>query len=129
MRAALTSRRSSRTTVERREPGARRKRVPLGARRESANRGFAHANNARCSQPTRLRPLPNPDTEILEGTFEGLVRARPRPGVGLVGVRQVTPEGNPPHIRRFPTPRGIAEAFCFAKAPSRGADRANARST
>ena len=55
------------------------------------NRGFAHANN-RGYMTTNARYVLflNPDTEILQGTFGELVRALDeRPGVGLVGVRQV----------------------------------------
>ena len=46
----------------------------------------------------------NPDTEILSGTLEDLVRAMDdRPRVGLAGVRQVTADGALyPTIGRFP---------------------------
>ena len=79
------------------------------------NRGFAHANNRglmTCN--ARYVLFLNPDTEILEGTFEELVRALDeRPGVGLVGVRQVTADGELfPTIRRFPNAlRAFGEAF------------------
>jgi GT2 family glycosyltransferase len=69
------------------------------------NRGFAHANNR------ALRTVDadwvlflNPDTEVLRGTLADLVeRVDSDPTVGLVGVRQVTPDGRlSPTIRRFP---------------------------
>jgi N-acetylglucosaminyl-diphospho-decaprenol L-rhamnosyltransferase len=69
------------------------------------NRGFAHANNR------ALRTVDadwvlflNPDTEVLRGTLADLVeRLDSDPTVGLVGVRQVTPDGRlSPTIRRFP---------------------------
>jgi N-acetylglucosaminyl-diphospho-decaprenol L-rhamnosyltransferase len=69
------------------------------------NLGFAHANN--CA----LRTVDadwvvflNPDTEFLDGTLADLVeRLDSDPTVGLVGVRQVTPDGRlSPTIRRFP---------------------------
>src|SRR5687767_8204548 len=55
------------------------------------NRGFAHANNrAALTTDSRYVLFLNPDTEILEGTFDELVNAlEARTGVGLVGVRQV----------------------------------------
>jgi GT2 family glycosyltransferase len=70
-----------------------------------SNRGFAHANNQglmTCN--ARYALFLNPDTEVLEGTFEGLVRALDaRPEVGLAGVRQLTADGElHPTIRRFP---------------------------
>jgi GT2 family glycosyltransferase len=69
------------------------------------NRGFAHANN--CGLQTtsaRYALFLNPDTEILDGTLEELVRALDeRPDVGAVGVRQVTADGTLfPTVRRFP---------------------------
>jgi GT2 family glycosyltransferase len=69
------------------------------------NLGFAYANN--CA----LRTVDadwvlflNPDTEVLHGTLADLVeRLDSDPTVGLVGVRQVTPDGRlSPTIRRFP---------------------------
>ena len=70
------------------------------------NRGFAQANN--CALRTldaRWVLFLNPDTEILDGTLAGLVDGLgARPTVGLVGVRQVTPDGQLyPTIRRFST--------------------------
>lgn len=78
------------------------------------NRGFAHANNrGLMSCNARYALFLNPDTEILEGTFEQLVRALDeRPEVGLMGVRQVTADGELfPTIRRFPNAlRAMGEA-------------------
>ena len=79
------------------------------------NRGFAHANNrGLMSCNARYALFLNPDTEILDGTFEQLVRSLDeRPEVGLVGVRQVTADGELfPTIRRFPNAlRALGEAF------------------
>jgi N-acetylglucosaminyl-diphospho-decaprenol L-rhamnosyltransferase len=79
------------------------------------NRGFAHANNrGYMTCDARYVLFLNPDTEVLEGTFEELVRALDeRSGVGLIGVRQVTGERVlSPTIRRFPNfIRALAEAF------------------
>jgi N-acetylglucosaminyl-diphospho-decaprenol L-rhamnosyltransferase len=69
------------------------------------NRGFSHANNqAAMATDAGYVLFLNPDTEIVEGTFGELVRALDaRPEVGLVGVKQVTAEGELwPTIRRFP---------------------------
>ena len=73
---------------------------------QCVNRGFAQANN--CALRTldaRWVLFLNPDTEILHGTLAGLVeKMRARPTVGVVGVRQVTPDGQLyPTIRRFST--------------------------
>lgn len=80
-----------------------------------ANRGFAHANN-RGLQTTDARYVLflNPDTEVLDGTFEELVEALDRrPSVGLAGVKQVTPDGELfPTVRRFPNAvRALGEAL------------------
>jgi N-acetylglucosaminyl-diphospho-decaprenol L-rhamnosyltransferase len=79
------------------------------------NRGFAHANNrGLMSCNARYALFLNPDTEILDGTFEQLVRSLDeRPEVGLVGVRQVTADGELfPTIRRFPNAlRALGEAL------------------
>lgn len=79
---------------------------PLARVVQSVNRGFAQANN--CALRTldaRWILFLNPDTEILEGTLAGLVdRLAARPAVGVVGVRQVLPDGRlDPTIRRFST--------------------------
>lgn len=79
------------------------------------NRGFAHANNrGLMTCDARYALFLNPDTEILDGTFEQLVGAvDERPEVGLVGVRQVTADGELfPTIRRFPNAlRALGEAL------------------
>jgi GT2 family glycosyltransferase len=77
---------------------------PLAQVVRCENRGFAQANN--CALRTvdaRWILFLNPDTEILAGTLAALVDGlRARPTVGLVGVRQVTPNGQLyPTIRRF----------------------------
>jgi N-acetylglucosaminyl-diphospho-decaprenol L-rhamnosyltransferase len=83
------------------------------------NRGFAHANNrGYLTCDARYALFLNPDTEILEGTFEELVRMLDaRPDVGLAGVKQRTGDGNLyPTIRRFPTAlRTFGEAFCAGR--------------
>jgi N-acetylglucosaminyl-diphospho-decaprenol L-rhamnosyltransferase len=69
------------------------------------NRGFAFANNrALRTVDTDWVLFLNPDTEILEGSFADLIdRLGPRSTVGLVGVRQVTADGQLfPTIRHFP---------------------------
>jgi GT2 family glycosyltransferase len=79
------------------------------------NRGFAHANNrGLMSSNARYALFLNPDTEILEGSFEQLVDTLDaRPEIGLVGVRQVTADGELfPTIRRFPNAlRALGEAL------------------
>jgi N-acetylglucosaminyl-diphospho-decaprenol L-rhamnosyltransferase len=81
----------------------------------SANHGFGHANNrALMTCNARYVLFLNPDTEVLEGTFEELVRLMDdRPTVGLVGCRQVTPEGRlDTTIRYFPNAmRALGEAL------------------
>ena len=69
------------------------------------NRGFAYGNNQGLLEADAPFVLfLNADTEILEGTLAGLLQElRARPSVGLVGCRQLTPEGDVyPTIRRFP---------------------------
>ena len=64
----------------------------------------------------------NPDTEIVEGTFERLVDAMDaRPNVGLIGVRQVDGEGRlDTTIRRFPNAvRALGEALSAERLPGR----------
>jgi GT2 family glycosyltransferase len=103
----------TRELVEREFPGAR---VVT-----CENRGFAHANN-RGFMATQARYVLflNPDTEILEGTFDELVSAMDaRPTVGLVGVKQVTADGELfPTIRRFPNAlRALGEALGSERLP------------
>jgi GT2 family glycosyltransferase len=79
------------------------------------NRGFAHANNRGVlTTDARYVLFLNPDTEIVEGTFEMLVNALDdRPTVGLAGVNQLDASGALfPTIRRFPSVlRTIGEAL------------------
>jgi N-acetylglucosaminyl-diphospho-decaprenol L-rhamnosyltransferase len=81
----------------------------------SQNRGFSHANNrGLMTSDARYVLFLNPDTEILEGTFADVVRALDeRPSIGLVGVRQVTADGELfPTIRRSPNAlRALGEAL------------------
>ena len=89
----------------------------------SQNRGFSHANNRGwLTCDARYALFLNPDTEILEGTFEGLVAAMDaRPTVGLAGVKQVTADGAlSPTIRRFPNAlRMLGEAVGSERLPFR----------
>lgn len=87
------------------------------------NRGFAFANNRglmTCN--ARYVLFLNPDTEILRGSLGDLVRAMDaRLNVGLIGVRQVNPEGHLDRtIRRFPNAlRALGEAFSADHLPRR----------
>jgi len=87
----------------------------------SPNRGFAYANNRGIEQvDARYVLLLNPDTEILEGTFDEIVRLLDeRPDVGAVGVRQVDAAGElAPTIHRFPSPmRALGDAFSSERWP------------
>jgi N-acetylglucosaminyl-diphospho-decaprenol L-rhamnosyltransferase len=87
------------------------------------NRGFAYANNrALRTVDAEWVLLLNPDTEILEGSFADLIEGLDsRPEVGLVGVRQVTSDGELfPTIRRFPNAiRSLFEAFGSERFPFR----------
>jgi GT2 family glycosyltransferase len=90
-----------------------------------ANRGFAHANN-RALQTCDARHVLflNPDTEVVAGTLAELVRRLDgRPGVGLVGVRQISPDGTlHPTMRRFPSLlRALGDAFGLERLPLRPA--------
>ncbi len=90
----------------------------------SANHGFSHANNrgaATCD--ARYTLFLNPDTEIVEGDFGELVAAMDaRPEVGLIGVKQLTGDGELwPTVRYFPSvSRAVGEAFASEKWPWRG---------
>jgi N-acetylglucosaminyl-diphospho-decaprenol L-rhamnosyltransferase len=87
----------TRELVEREFPGAR---VVT-----CANYGFGHANNrAALTTNARYVLFLNPDTEIREGSFEELVdRMDASPRLGLVGVKQITADGQLfPTVRRFP---------------------------
>ena len=71
---------------------------------QCVNRGFGHANN-RCYMATDApyALFLNPDTEVLDGTFADLVsEMNRRPDLGVIGVKQLTPDGQLyPTIRRF----------------------------
>lgn len=88
-----------------------------------ANRGFAYANN--CALRTVDADwvlMLNPDTEILNGSFGDLIsRLNSRPRVGLVGVPQLTGDGELfPTIRRFPNAiRSLFEALGSERLPFR----------
>jgi len=88
-----------------------------------ANHGFSHANNrALMSTDARWVLFINPDTEVVEGTFAEVVRqADGRPDVGLIGVRQLTPDGELyPTIRYFPNAlREFGEALGAERWPRR----------
>lgn len=81
----------------------------------SLNGGFGYANNRGWeSANARYALFLNPDTEIIDGTFGELIEALDeRPDVGLVGVRQVTGDGDLyPSMRRFPNAaRSLCEAL------------------
>jgi GT2 family glycosyltransferase len=87
----------------------------------SPNHGFAHANNrALTTCDARYVVFLNPDTEILDGTFAGLVGMMDeRPTVGLAGVRQLNPEGGlDATIRRSPNAlRALGEALGAERLP------------
>jgi N-acetylglucosaminyl-diphospho-decaprenol L-rhamnosyltransferase len=87
------------------------------------NRGFAYGNNQGLrTVDADWALLLNPDTEILDGTFEELLdRLDSRPTVGLVGVRQLTSDGKVfPTIRRFPNAiRSLFEALGSERFPFR----------
>jgi GT2 family glycosyltransferase len=87
------------------------------------NRGFAYANNrALRTVEAEWVLLINPDTEILEGSFADLIdRLESRPSVGLVGVPQLTSNGEMfPTIRRFPNAiRSLFEAIGSERFPFR----------
>ena len=84
---------------------------------ECDNHGFGHANNrALATCDARYVLFLNPDTEILEGTLETLVEFLDQnTELGLVGVRQVTPDGSVyPTIRRFPNAgRAFADSMAL----------------
>ena len=87
------------------------------------NRGFAHANNrGLATVRARYVLFLNPDTEIVSGSFAELVKAMDmRSTVGLIGCRQLTPDGELyPTIRRFPTAgRMLWEALGSERYPIR----------
>ena len=81
----------------------------------SRNRGFAHGNNRGMETTTaRYVLFLNPDTQVVDGRFGDLVATLDaRRDVGLIGVKQLTPDGELfPTIRRFPTaPRALGDAL------------------
>lgn len=91
----------------------------------SPNRGFAYGNNRGLEHASaRYILLLNPDTEILDGTFQELIATLDaRPEIGLVGVRQIDSDGALlPTIRRFPSvARALGEALLSERWPIRPA--------
>ena len=89
----------------------------------SRNHGFPHANNrALMTCNARYVLFLNPDTEVLEGSFEELVRAMDdRPTLGLAGGRQLDGDGRlDPTIRRFPNAlRAMGDALSAERLPLR----------
>lgn len=89
----------------------------------SINHGFSHANNrGLMTVDARYVLFLNPDTEIVDGTFADLVRAMDeRPGVGLIGCRQITGQGTlDTTIRNFPNAlRALGDAFSAERIPNR----------
>ncbi len=88
---------------------------------DSPNRGFGHGNN-RGLETTDARYVLflNPDTEIHKGTFGALVAMLDEhPDVGLIGVRQLTPDLELfPTVRRFPNAgRALGEALASERWP------------
>jgi GT2 family glycosyltransferase len=89
----------------------------------SANHGFGYGNNSGLiTCDARYVLFLNPDTEILEGSFEDLVRLMDsNPTIGLAGCRQITGEGRlDTTIRYFPNAlRAIGEALAADRLPGR----------
>lgn len=85
------------------------------------NHGFGHANNrATMESDARWVLFLNPDTETVDGTYEDLVRlGDQRPEIGLIGVRQIHPNGVPhPSIHHFPNAlRALGEAVGSDRLP------------
>ena len=84
---------------------------PAGTCRHLRNHGFGHANNRGAVDDERpLRPLPQSRHRDPRGIIRGARGAHgPSPRLGLVGVKQITPDGRVfPTIRRFPN---AARAF------------------
>ncbi len=96
---------------------------PMARVVSSRNHGFSHANNrALMTCNARYVLFLNPDTEVLEGQFSDLVEAMDeRPTVGLIGVRQVTPDGRLDRtIRYFPNAlRALGAALAADRLPRR----------
>lgn len=85
------------------------------------NRGFAYGNNRGLEQAcARYVLMLNPDTEVIGGTFGELVKMLDaKPWVGVVGVRQIKPDGTLCRsIHRFPTvTRTLGEALFSERWP------------
>jgi len=94
---------------------------PLARVVTCVNHGFGHANNSAyltTDAPAVL--FLNPDTEVLEGSFSDLLTdLERRADVGVIGVRQVMPDGELfPTIRRFPTVmRFLGDALAAERLP------------
>ncbi len=86
-----------------------------------ANRGFAAGNNRGLEQAyARYLLLLNPDTQVVDGTFGELVRMMDAsPETGVVGVRQIHPDGTLcKSIHRFPTvTRALGDALSSERWP------------
>lgn len=85
------------------------------------NRGFGHANNRGVlACDARHVLFLNPDTEIREGCLAELVRLLDmRREIGMLSVKQVTPEGTVyPTIRRYPNAlRALGECIGSERVP------------
>lgn len=85
------------------------------------NRGFAVGNNVGIARARgRYVLLLNPDVEVLEGDFEGLIAALDsRPDVGIASVVQRGTDGELQFsMRRFPSPaRDLGESLFAARWP------------
>jgi GT2 family glycosyltransferase len=79
------------------------------------NIGFSAANNVVLRRPRApFVLLLNPDTEVRAGSLDAaLDRLESDPGVGMVGVHLITPDGELDHAakRSFPTPLGALAHF------------------
>ena len=92
-------------------------RFPAARTVHSSNHGFAHGNNrGLMTTDARYVLFLNPDTEVVDGTFAGLLAYMDsHPEVGLAGCRQVNADGELwPTARRFPS---VARAFGEALGP------------
>ncbi|MFN0155236.1 MAG: glycosyltransferase family 2 protein [Gaiella sp.] len=89
------------------------------------NHGFGHANNsAYLTTDAPFVLFMNPDTEVVDGTFEDVLAVMHRhPEIGVAGVKQITADGELfPTIRRFPTvSRYIGDALGAERLPVRAA--------
>jgi GT2 family glycosyltransferase len=88
----------------------------------SRNHGFSHANNrALMTVDARYVLFLNPDTEILSGTFEDMVRRMDAaPEVGMAGVQQYCQGRLYPSMRRYPNAlRMLMEAIGSERLPVR----------